>query len=126
MAFTFALAAISCLVSSSLVSALSTQPSASNVDSRRAFFLKVPSVAASSAVMGAFVNFDNHEMDCQCNQCLSFGPQEASAYERDVGGESRSSDSAALNIQVRTSAPRTCLSSFVVAASRQRKVKDSL
>jgi hypothetical protein len=73
-------------------------------NTRRAFFAKVPALAGSSAAMGWFVNFDNHETNCACETCthsLSLGPQTASAYERDVGGTSMSAETAAFNLQAR-------------------------
>ena len=50
----------------------------------------------------AVAGFARHGTDCQCGSCgVSLRPPAAMAYERDVGGEGRSADSAAYNIQAR-------------------------
>lgn len=101
------------------------------VNSRRAFVAKVGSAATMGWLLNVEMphnggcqcsqcNSNAHSDDCQCSQCNSnthsddcqcgscagtagafFRPQAAMAYERDVGGEGRSADSAAYNIQAR-------------------------
>ena len=47
--------------------------------------------------------FARHGVACECGSCapLSFRPAAANAYERDVGGASRSPEQAAFNLQAR-------------------------
>jgi hypothetical protein len=42
-----------------------------------------------------------HDLGCLCNNCMmSFRPSSANAYERDVGDNTRSADTYAMNLQV--------------------------
>lgn len=46
-----------------------------------------------------------HELGCQCHGCMNFRPLVANAaYERDVGGNGRSPETYAMNLQVRYTA----------------------
>uniref|UniRef100_A0A7S4N6H7 Uncharacterized protein n=1 Tax=Odontella aurita TaxID=265563 RepID=A0A7S4N6H7_9STRA len=97
-------------------------PSTSKVSevssSRRSFFAQATTsfgLVASSSAVGWYGNTQSkHDRDCSCGSCLiSFGPSPASAYERrDVGGESRSAETAALNIQAAKTNARLEASGF--------------
>mmetsp|Transcript_3306 Transcript_3306/g.6013 ORF Transcript_3306/g.6013 Transcript_3306/m.6013 type:complete len:167 (-) Transcript_3306:4340-4840(-) len=87
-----------------LTASSSDASSKSSIPSRRSFFSKVvPSVAlVVTGSVGWFVGLDgDHSADCICQTCIRFGPGKAMAYERDVGGEGRSSESYAMNLQAR-------------------------
>ena len=50
-------------------------------------------------------NVDGHGLGCQCHGCMNFRPLVANAaYERDVGGNGRSPETYAMNLQVRPNA----------------------
>lgn len=76
--------------------------------SRRTFFDQATTsfgLVASATSVGWLGNTKGieHGQDCTCGNCVipRIGPSPASAYERrDVGGENRSAETAALNIQV--------------------------
>lgn len=130
-----------------------------NVDSRRTFFAKVPSIVGASASMGFLLNFDHHGIGCQCGNCssehvshgagcdcgdctssmshaagcncgqchtsrFSFGPQAAAAYERDVGADgTRSSTTAAMNIQAKQTNARLEKDGFKLDTKEEEKAR---
>lgn len=95
--------------------------------SRRGF-IRTSGVLTAGTAAGWFANFNSHPDNCQCGDCgglhsdgcncgacslgqhdlgcmchncmMSFRPSEANAYERDVGDDSRSADTYAMNLQV--------------------------
>lgn len=115
--------------------------------------IKKASVATSAAFFGAYVNFDSHSPNCQCvecggadsheqgcncgncsslsghsfgcqcGRCMSFGPLAANAYERDVGDNTRSATTYALNLQARETNARLEKSGFKLDSKEEEQAK---
>jgi hypothetical protein len=104
-----------------VVTALSQQESTS---SRRAFLGRLP-VAASAISMAGVISAgqQQHAGNCRCDTCqFSFGVCPAGAYERrDVGGDTRSAETAALNEQAYQTQSRLEKEGFKIETEAEQK-----